>query len=208
MKQEVEILVFVGYDSKREWVYNNCIKSLKAFNCNSSPIGSSVLDSSIWYRERSPKDSTEFSVCRFLVPCLSNFVGWSVFMDDDFIWKVDPMELIQFIDTSKSVMVCQHNYEPKREKKWGDLTQFKYSKKNWSSLMMFNNSHQDCKKLTSEYVNSIHPLSLHQFEWTSSYGSIPLEYNHLVGEYDNIENAKALHYTNGYDNYQNFVGKP
>jgi len=105
-------------------------------------------------------------------------------------------------------MVCQHNYEPKREKKWGDLTQFKYSKKNWSSLMMFNNSHQDCKKLTSEYVNSIHPLSLHQFEWTSSYGSIPLEYNHLVGEYDNIENAKALHYTNGYDNYQNFVGKP
>ena len=208
MKQEVEILVFVGYDRKREWVYDNCIKSLRKFNCRSAPIGSSILDSSIWYRERSPKDSTEFSVCRFLVPCLSNFVGWSVFMDDDFIWKVDPMELIQFIDTSKSVMVCQHNYEPKREKKWGDLTQFKYSKKNWSSLMMFNNSHKDCKKLTSEYVNSIHPLSLHQFEWTSSYGSIPLEYNHLVGEYDNIENAKALHYTNGYDNYQNFVGKP
>ena len=66
-------------------------------------------------------------------------------------------------------MVCQNNYEPKREKKWGDLTQFKYSKKNWSSLMMFNNSHQDCKKLTSEYVNSIHPLSLHQFEWTGIY---------------------------------------
>ena len=85
-------------------------------------------------------------------------------------------------------------------KKWGDLIQFKYERKNWSSLMLFNNSHSDCRKLSVRMINSIQPLWLHQFKWTSSIGSIPLEYNHLVGEYDNIEEAKALHYTNGYDN--------
>jgi len=129
-------------------------------------------------------------------------------MDDDFIWKVDPMELKQFCDPSKSVLVCQHDYIPKFEKKWGDLTQFKYKRKNWSSLMLFNNSHQDCKKLVPQIVNTIQPLWLHQFEWTLSIGSIPLEYNHLVGEYEDIEQAKAFHFTNGYDNNQNFFGKP
>ena len=208
MVQEVEIQVFVGYDTGRLWVYDNCIESLNKFDCQSTPIGSSVLDASIWYKERSPKDSTEFSVCRFMVPYLSDFEGWSVFMDDDFIWKVDPMELKQFCDPSKSVLVCQHDYIPKFEKKWGDLTQFKYKRKNWSSLMLFNNSHQDCKKLVPQIVNTIQPLWLHQFEWTLSIGSIPLEYNHLVGEYEDIEQAKALHYTNGYDNNQNFFGKP
>ena len=200
MIQEVVIQVFVGYDNERSWIHDNCIDSLKKFGCQSNPIGSSLLSSTIWYRERNIKDSTEFSVCRFLVPFISNFEGRSIFMDDDFIWKVDPMELKQFCDPSKSVLVCQHNYTPKTEKKWGDLIQFKYERKNWSSLMLFNNSHSDCRKLSVRMINSIQPLWLHQFKWTSSIGSIPLEYNHLVGEYDNIEEAKALHYTNGYDN--------
>ena len=64
--------------------------------------------------------------------------------------------------------------------------------------MLFNNSHPDCKKLDIKFVNEEIALDLHQFNWTKNVGSIPLEYNFLVGEYENIENAKALHYTNGY----------
>ena len=70
-------------------------------------------------------------------------------------------------------------------------------KKNWSSLMLFNNSHPDCRKLNVKSINEGVALDLHQFKWSKNVGSLPMEYNFLVGEYQNIENAKALHYTNG-----------
>lgn len=185
---------FVGFDDSRKEVFNYCTKSL---SIDFSRIGSSLLSNDIWYRKRSETDSTEFSVCRFLVPYLSNYEGWSVFMDDDFYWKVSPNELEDFCDDRYSVLVCQHDYVPKNETKWGNLNQLKYDKKNWSSLMLFNNSHVDCKKLDIQFVNEELALALHQFQWTKSIGSLPLEYNFLVGEYENDKNAKALHYTNG-----------
>ncbi len=189
---------FIGCDSSRQHVFDYCIKSISKYKIYYYKIGSSVLNENIWYRKRKDTDSTEFSVCRFLVPYLSDYEGWSVFMDDDFYWNVNPLELQDFCDDSYSVLVCKHNYDPKQDIKWGDLKQFKYRKKNWSSLMLFNNSHPDCKKLSVESVNEDVALDLHQFKWTNNVGSIPLEYNFLVGEYDNIETAKALHYTNGF----------
>ena len=189
---------FIGYDPFRSYIFDYCVKSMLKYKIDYYKIGSSVLDENVWYRKRKETDSTEFSVCRFLIPYLSDYEGWSVFMDDDFYWNVNPLELQDFCDDSYSVLVCKHNYEPKQDIKWGNLKQFKYGKKNWSSLMLFNNSHPDCKKLNVKSVNEDVALNLHQFKWTDNVGSIPLEYNFLVGEYDNIETAKALHYTNGY----------
>tara|TARA_B100000029_G_scaffold508456_1_gene595348 strand:+ start:1218 stop:1817 length:600 start_codon:yes stop_codon:yes gene_type:complete len=189
---------YIGYDLSRSHVFDYCIKSISKYKIYYYKIGSSVLNENVWYRKKTDTDSTEFSVCRFLAPYLSDYEGWSVFMDDDFYWKVSPFELEQFCDDSYSVLVCKHNYVPKKNIKWGNLNQLKYNKKNWSSLMLFNNSHPDCKKLDIKYVNESMALDLHQFKWTDNVGSIPLEYNFLVGEYENEKNAKALHYTNGF----------
>ena len=186
---------FIGYDTDRIHVYKYCISSL---DVDHTKIGSSVLNEEIWYRKRRNTDSTEFSVCRFLVPYLSNYEGWSVFMDDDFYWNVSPNELEQYCNDSYSVLVCKHNYVPKKDVKWGKLSQLKYNKKNWSSLMLFNNSHIDCKNLNIKYVNEGVALDMHQFKWTENVGSLPIEYNFLVDEYQDQTNAKALHYTNGF----------
>ena len=64
--------------------------------------------------------------------------------------------------------------------------------------MLFNASHEDCEKLTPELVSSASAKYLHRMEWAGAdkIGSIPLEYNHLVGYYDS-ENPKALHFTDG-----------
>ena len=35
--------------------------------------------------------------------------------------------------------------------------------------MIFNNGHEDCKKLTPEVVNTETGKYLHQFEWTDKY---------------------------------------
>jgi len=101
-------------------------------------------------------------------------------------------------DETKAVLVCKHDYIPKEEVKFLGQTQTKYEKKNWSSVMLFNN--QKCLSLTEDYVNSATGLQLHQFKWLESedlIGSLPLEWNWLVGEYPTNKNAKNLHYTLG-----------
>ena len=43
----------------------------------------------LYTRLRGPTESTEFSLTRFLVPALSGYRGWSVFMDCDMLCRTD-----------------------------------------------------------------------------------------------------------------------
>ncbi len=64
--------------------------------------------------------------------------------------------------------------------------------------MLFNNAL--CRQLTLEYVNKAHGLDLHQFKWCDErqIGSMPKEWNWLVGEYGRPEKPiKNYHYTLG-----------
>ena len=64
--------------------------------------------------------------------------------------------------------------------------------------MIFNNSL--CSKLTPNFVNTATGLELHQFKWLNNedaIGSLPLEWNWLVGEYDFNPDAKNVHWTLG-----------
>jgi len=101
--------------------------------------------------------------------------------------------------------VCKHDYVPRTERKFLGQLQTKYPRKNWSSLMIFNNAR--CRSLTPAYVNSAAGLELHRFAWTedASIGEIPLEWNWLVGEYAPSARAKIVHYTLGgpyFDDYR------
>ena len=59
---------------------------------------------------------------------------------------------------------------------------------------------------TKEYLDNATPAQLHEFHFIheDNMGSIPKEFNCLVGHYD-LKGAKALHYTNGgpwFDDYR------
>jgi len=153
----------------------------------------------LYTRPRGPTESTEFSLTRFLVPALSEFRGWSVFMDCDMLCRVDIAGLQEEIDRQKdkAVLVCKHDYVPKTERKFLDQVQTKYPRKNWSSLMAMNN--ERCAALAPEYVNTASGLDLHRFHWIGdeAIGALPLEWNWLVGEYDYSPSAKIVHYTLG-----------
>ena len=98
----------------------------------------------------------------------------------------------------KAVHVCKHDYTPKTEIKFLDNVQTKYDKKNWSSLMMFNN--ERCEMLTPTKVSEASGLHLHQFQWLgpeSWIGDIPLEWNWLVDEYNYKPDVSMVHYTLG-----------
>jgi len=72
-----------------------------------------------------------------------------------------------------------------------------YPRKNWSSVMLFNNS--KCKMLTPDIVNTETPMYLHRMLWADDkIGSLPPKFNFLAGYYDFEEEQPILiHYTDG-----------
>ena len=108
----------------------------------------------------------------------------------------------------KAVQCVKHDYVPHDEIKYLGTTQYKYPRKNWSSVMIFNCGHHHAKTLTPEYVNNASGLELHQFKWTEDdfIGDLPKEWNHLVSEVPSNPNAKLVHYTVGgpyFEEYSN-----
>jgi hypothetical protein len=201
--------IFVGFDSKEVVAYHVLCQSI--IEHSSIPVAFSpiVLDNlrDIFTRERNALQSTEFSFSRFLVPYLSNYEGWSIFMDCDMLARADIAELWNLRDDRYAAMCVKHDYVPKVETKFLGQTQTKYEKKNWSSMILFNNS--KCRALTKDFVNTATGLQLHQFKWLESdeqIGDIPVTWNYLVNEYDKRDDAKIVHFTDGgpyFDEYKN-----
>jgi len=159
--------VYIGYDPRESVAFYTLAHSI--FARSSIPLAIAPLMrrhlAHLYTRSRGPTESTEFSLTRFIVPALSGYRGWSIFMDCDMLCRADIAELVALIDRNpdKAVLVCQHDYVPKSERKFLNQVQTKYSRKNWSSLMLFNN--ERCKALSPQYVNSATGLDLHRFAW-------------------------------------------
>ncbi len=194
------IRVFVGYDSKMPALTHVFSQSILARASRPVAVIPLVLTQleGILTRERNPLQSTEFSFSRFLTPYLSNFEGWSIFADNDVIARDDIAKLWALRDDRYAVMVVKHEQNPIEDVKFLNMPQTRYQKKNWSAVMLFNNTR--CRALTPEYVNTASGLELHQFKWLgddSLIGSLPFEWNHLVGYSEPNPDAKFVHYTIG-----------
>jgi len=195
--------LFIGYDSAEPVAYHTLAHSIltrSSVPVTITPLVRRHLGVAGYTRARGPLESTEFSLTRFLVPHLSNYKGRSVFMDCDMLCRVDIATLMLDIisQADKAVVVCQHDYQPTSTTKFLNQPQTAYYRKNWSSFMVFNNA--KCTTLTPEYVNTATGLQLHRFEWLrdqDAIGSLPLDWNWLVGEYSRNDDAKMLHFTTG-----------
>ncbi len=201
--------VYIGYDPRESVAFYALAHSIlrrASVPISITPLMQSQLKG-IYTRARGPTESTEFSLTRFLVPALAGFRGWSIFMDCDMLCRADLAGLESQIEKQrdKAVIVCKHDYVPKTQRKFLNQVQTRYPRKNWSSLMIFNN--ERCRALTVQYVNAAPGLDLHRFAWTEdrSIGELPLEWNWLVGEYEHNPGAKIVHYTIGgpyFDEYR------
>ena len=194
------IPVFIGYDPREAVAFSVLAFSIQARATQPVTIAPLMLTqlSGVLTRERHPLQSTDFSFSRFLVPHLSGFSGWSIFMDCDMLVLDDIAKLWQLRDDRYAVMVVKHDHVPKETQKFLGEPQSKYEKKNWSSVMLFNNA--KCKALTPEYVNTASGLELHQFKWLDSdrlIGELPERWNHLVGYNPPRRDAALVHYTLG-----------
>lgn len=203
------IKIFIGYDGREAAAFN--VLAYSIHRRASAPVTIAPLMLSqlrgLFHRERHPLQSTDFSFSRFLAPYLSDYTGWSIFMDCDMLVLDDIAKLWALRDERYAVMAVKHHHVPKEERKFLNEPQTKYEKKNWSSVMLFNNVR--CRALTPEYVNTASGLELHQFKWLGNddlIGALPSQWNHLVGYDAPRSNAALVHYTLGGPYFSEYAG--
>lgn len=209
--------VFIGYDSREDVAFRTLAHSIA--RRSSIPVSIHPLkqlelrERGLYTRERGPTESTEFSLTRFLVPALSEYRGWSMFIDCDMLCRTDIAGLAAETERQpgKALLVCKHDYTPISDSKMRGMespqgkVQTAYPRKNWSSVMMMNNAR--CRALTPEYVNKASGLDLHRFNWLddAAIGDLPIEWNWLVQEYTYNPDAGIAHFTRGgpwFDEYR------
>ena len=204
------IRVFIGYDAREAIAFSVLSHSIAVRSTapvTIAPLMLSQLSSVLW-RERHPLQSTDFSFSRFLVPFLSGYQGWSIFCDCDMLMLDDVAKLWALRDERFAVQVVKHTHETPVGTKFLNQAQTPYEKKNWSSVMLFNNAL--CSALSADYVNTATGLELHQFKWLADsalIGSLPPRWNHLVDYYPALplDQISLLHYTEGgpyFDEYK------
>ena len=208
MNEEIKPLkIFIGWDSREDIAYQiakHSIETHATVPVKIVPLKQKDLKKQAFYsRPTDPLSSTEFTFTRFLIPELTQFDGWALFIDCDFVFLDDVNDLFAQADDKYAVMCAHHDYTPTEGIKMDGQKQTVYPRKNWSSMMLINCSHPSNKKLTKELVNNpkIDGKYLHRFSWLndSEIGELSHEWNWLVGWYKEPTDGKpkALHYTEG-----------
>jgi lipopolysaccharide biosynthesis glycosyltransferase len=194
------IRVFIGHDEREDVAFSVLAHSIHrhaSAPVSITPIMLSQLGG-LYSRGKHPLQSTAFTFSRFLTPCLSGYTGWSLFIDCDMLMRDDIAKLWALRDERYAVMAVKHEHVPRETEKFLGMPQSRYEKKNWSSVMLFNNAR--CAALTPQYVNTASGLELHQFKWLDSedaIGALPSRWNHLVGYDPPRDDAALVHFTLG-----------
>lgn len=196
--------IFIGYDPVESVAWHTMTHSI--LSRSSVPVAIVPVNianlKGIYTRERDPKQSNEFSFTRFLVPYLSGYEGFAAFFDCDMMLRTDVARLFELAakDPSKAVHVVQHDYEPRDDVKYLNTVQYRYPRKNWSSVVLWNCGHPSNRAVTPEFVNTASPMELHRFQWLKDeeIGALDVRWNWLVGEYaDPPQDVHNVHWTVG-----------
>jgi hypothetical protein len=207
------IKVFIGYDPVESVAWHTMAASI--YRHSTRPVAIVPVNlrnlGGVYTRERDPKQSNEFSFSRFLVPYLCNFEGHGIFFDCDMMLRTDIAEIFSAMESQpgKAVYVAKHTYEPRDGVKYLNAVQYKYPRKNWSSVVLWDCGHEKNKLVTPEFVNTADPMMLHRFGWLGDdeIGELDVRWNWLVGEYGEPPvDVKNVHWTVGgpyFEEYKN-----
>jgi hypothetical protein len=205
--------VYMGWDEREVSAYVVASRTLKnTSGINPEPLSADRLRSvGLYTRDIDKRDgrfydmpsgapcSTEFASSRFLTPIICQ-TGWALFVDCDVVFYRDVHELLSVADTTKAVWVVKHQMDVKEgQTKMDGQPQTRYSRKNWSSVMLFNCNHPANRRLTFHDVNNRPGRELHSLYWLndSEIGDLPRAWNWLVGHQTMPDNVGIAHFTNG-----------
>ena len=138
-----------------------------------------------------------------------NFNGWAIYVDGDMICVEDIKKLWDLRNDKYAVQVVQHDYKTKIAKKyWGNKNE-DYPRKNWSSVIIWNCSHEKHKILTPNFIQNQTGAFLHRFNWLNDeeIGNIDKKWNWLAMEYEEKDDVNLIHYTIGTPCFEEYSKK-
>jgi hypothetical protein len=208
--------LYAGFDEREEAGYHAFTSSVvrnSSIPVSITPLSEKSLSK---FYDAGQRDGTNaFTYSRFLIPYLEDFEGWAVFADGcDMVCREDLAELEKIRDPWKAVQFVHHDYKTKHSRKYiGEAMEADngdYPRKNCSSLMIINCSHYAWRDLTPEQVAKLPGSYLHRFQFIPEryIGKLPVEWNWLVDEYGENEDAKLLHWTAGIPAFEHYKDAP
>lgn len=211
---KIRLKIFIGWDPNEEPNYQACVHSIRKHATIPIEVIPLVQDNlrkaKIYTRPHDDRASNQFSITRFLVPYLSSYKGYSLFMDCDMAFTRCPGEVLRYCNKDHALTVVKHDYVPKESVKFLGQKQEAYPRKNWSSFCMWNCSHKLTTQITPDLVNKATPAFLHRFEHfpNETIGAFPTEMNWLVGEYGIMDGGLPfnLHWTLGSPQFDGYEG--
>jgi hypothetical protein len=209
----MSLRVYIGYDIREPETYRVAERSLRrnaSIPVEVTPLSSARLAESGLLRR--PTDlrgqrydihsnapaSTEFAISRFLVPILAQ-TGWALFCDSDVVFLGDVAELLSVADDRYALQCVKHPAQQDPSIKMDGQVNLLYSRKNWSSVMLFNCDHPANRRLSLNDVQERPGRYLHSFGWLhdSEIGDLPSHWNWLVTLQPKPEKPRLAHFTLG-----------
>lgn len=201
---------YVGYDGREVRAFDVAMKSAREFGLDPEPLFEDRLRKSglltrpvdtrgqMFDLNSGAPQATAFAISRFFVPLLAHS-GFALFVDADVVFLQDPTQLLKFVDRRKAVSVVKHGPQPGGGVKMDHQVQTVYSRKNWSSVCLWNCDHPANQRLNLMMLNQWPGRDLHAFCWLadSEIGSLPDEWNWLVGVTPKPESPAIAHFTLG-----------
>lgn len=170
--------IFIGVDSRAMLAHH--VLSHSIIKRASVPVAITPLVLPTLPVQRGPRDLTEFTRSRFLVPWLCGYRDWALFLDSDILVRCDIADVFRFANPDVPMHVVKHEGRLRFER---------------PSVILFNNAL--CTELTPERVSA--DGNLPALTFADDVGALPPEYNFLVGYDKPYETGepKIFHYTQG-----------
>lgn len=206
------IQIYAGYDSREAVGFHVFAQSI--IENSSVPVAITPLHKPMLKAALGdvPDGSNAFTFSRFLIPHIQNFMGTAIFMDGaDMLCRADIAELEALRRPDCAVQVVRHEYKTKHARKYigtkMEAENRDYERKQWASVMLINCYHHSWRRISAEKMKGMTPLEILQLRFIEDryIGEIPIEWNWLVDEFGESEDAKVLHWTAGipaFDHYR------
>ena len=197
--------VFIGWDPAQQEAAEVCKYTLMKHSTIPLQVGfirlKDMLEQKLIWSEDT-EATTETTLTRFLVPHLSQYQGWSLYVDPDFVFLGDVREIFQSMEARYACSVVKLQYKPTQDTRLDGRPQAHYPRKCWSSMILYNCSHGKCKSLTPEFINQSKPNFLHRFDWLAGneISGMNPEWQVIPGHADSAlkdKDIRALHFTEG-----------
>lgn len=153
--------------------------------------------------------STQHANARFLTPFVAG-TGWALFCDGDMLFRSNVGKMFDKLDPKYAAYCVKHQYQPTSKTKMDAQVQTVYSRKNWSSFLVFQCEHEANKRLTLEMVNTLPGKDLHRLCWLEDeeIGELDPAWNFLVGHSDPSIDPKCVHFTDGVPSMPGYESVP